>query len=365
MGLPETRIAFLKAATSGIQQGKGGILCVPLVNQAFTTGTSTIKHRITMSADIDALPTYNYKTNTDIKSVLKKAWLGGVKEILVLVFDKVKTKSAIMLELQNYEFNSCWLDLLILDTPASKADIISGGIDLNDKLNKMVFFVGQDVSANHESFLNIEPLLVKASNDSGPLTQDELLARFAGEFEGIPLTSSSTYRVLTDLVDCTLFQKTQLDASIDAGRITLKNDGDKIKIARGVTSLVTLGDKPSDFKKIKPTRIAYKVKKDINSTLENEYIGKVNNTYMDKLNLLAIISEYFKTLERNGLLDPGKNYIEINISKQKDFLASLGEKVSDMKDQEIKEANTRDKVFFKGKFKPIDSMEDFDIEFSM
>lgn len=366
MGRPNINIAFQKAATSGIQQGTNGIICVPFVNQLFTTSQATIKHRITLNSDIDNLPeTYTYKEGVSIKKILKQIWLGGVKEIVVLAFDKVKEKSAIMTELQNHNFDFLYADCLIIDTPNCVTDIIAGTKDLNDVLNKMIFTIGQGIPGDHESILNIDSKLVNATNLTGALTKEELSARISGEIAGLSLNLAPTYRVLSDISDCTNFSGTEIDSAIDDGKITLMNDGSKVKIARGVTSLTTLGTKPTGFKKIKVTRIYYKVKKDIFQTIIDYYVGKFDNGYEDKLNLISVIQGYFETLETNKLLDKGKNSIEINISAQRAYLISQGEDVSEMTEQEIKEANTAEKVFLSGKCKALDSMEDFDIIFNI
>ena len=162
MGRPNINIAFQKAATTGIQQGTTGIICVPFVNQLFTTSQATIKHRITLYSDIDNLPeTYTYKEGVSIKKLLKQIWLGGVKEIVLLVFDKVKSKSSIMTEMQNYNFDFLYADCLLVDTPTAVTDIIAGTKDLNDVLNKMIFTIGQGIPGDHESILNIDSKVKK------------------------------------------------------------------------------------------------------------------------------------------------------------------------------------------------------------
>ena len=57
-------------------------------------------------------------------------------------------------------------------------------------------------------------------------------------------------------------------------------------------------------------------------------------------------------------MDPGKNRCQINIEAQKMYLRSIGEDVDAMTEQEIKEANTRDKVFLVSTVRPLDAIED-------
>ena len=65
-------------------------------------------------------------------------------------------------------------------------------------------------------------------------------------------------------------------------------------------------------------------------------------------------------LER--LLDgslPEYNQVGIDIERQRIFLKGLGEPVDEMDEQQIKMANTKDKVFIATNLKFVDAMEDF------
>lgn len=53
--------------------------------------------------------------------------------------------------------------------------------------------------------------------------------------------------------------------------------------------------------------------------------------------------------------------IEINVTKQKQYLESIGVDTSDMDEQAIKEANTGSHVFLKGTISILDAIEDIDI----
>lgn len=158
------------------------------------------------------------------------------------------------------------------------------------------------------------------------------------------------------------------DADIDNGELILVNDGEKIKIGRGVNSLTTTtATKGEEFKKIKIVDSVDLMRDDIRDTFETHYVGKVNNTYDNKILFLAAVNAYFRELERDDILDPAyRNIAEINIDAQRNYLASKeyttsdGRGVEDMTEQEIKEANTGSKVFAKAKVKFIDTMEDLE-----
>ncbi|NNV04744.1 phage tail sheath C-terminal domain-containing protein, partial [Brevibacillus sp. MCWH] len=149
----------------------------------------------------------------------------------------------------------------------------------------------------------------------------------------------------------------------DNGEFVIYHDGEKVKVGRGVTSLVTTTqDKGDDFKKIKIVDILDLMYMDIRKTIEDKYIGKYANSYENKVLLIQAINAYYEQLEIDGLLDTGKNSAEIDLDAQRVYLRSIGVDVDSMKDQQIKEANTRDKVFLLSRVRPLDAIEDIDMK---
>ncbi len=69
-------------------------------------------------------------------------------------------------------------------------------------------------------------------------TTAEYTARIAGILAGLPFTRSATYFVLPEVSSIT--ESTTPDDDIDAGKLILINDGEKIKIGRAVTPLLQL-----------------------------------------------------------------------------------------------------------------------------
>jgi len=102
---------------------------------------------------------------------------------------------------------------------------------------------------------------------------------------------------------------------------------------------------------------------DIKKTAEDNFIGKYANNYDNKILLMSSIQSYLEALEIDNLLDLGKNKVSIDIETQKNYLKTIGIDVDNMNEQEIKEANTKDKVFLKGLIKITDAMEDINLNF--
>ena len=156
------------------------------------------------------------------------------------------------------------------------------------------------------------------------------------------------------------------DADIDNGQLILINDGTKIKIARGVNSLTTTSDaKSDDFKKIKIIEAVDMIRDDIRTTFEDDFVGKVENSYDNKIVFLAAVNKYFRDLASQGVLyDQFDNKAEIDIEGNREWL-SLHKDVSTWDDEKIKTANTGTNVFVKANIQVQDAIEDLNFNVYM
>lgn len=80
--------------------------------------------------------------------------------------------------------------------------------------------------------------------------------------------------------------------------------------------------------------------------------------------MISAIGEYFAGLERDGILDQGSE-VGIDTAAQESYLSSTEVDTSSMNEQEIKTANTGDKVFLKASIKILDAIEDIDLEIAI
>ena len=130
---------------------------------------------------------------------------------------------------------------------------------------------------------------------------------------------SCTYAPLSELVEVEQYTKEEMDAKVAKGEFFLFNDGEKIKVARGVNSFVTtIQDKGEDFQKIKMVDIMDMIHDDIEKTGHDSYIGKYANSYDNRCLLIAAINGYFRELER------GQNLASVDIEATKIWLESNG-----------------------------------------
>ena len=176
------------------------------------------------------------------------------------------------------------------------------------------------------------------------------------------MTISATYQTLPEVQDVTRMTKEEADEAIDDGKLVLVYDGKKVKIGRAVNSLTTTtADKGEAFKKIKIVETVDMIKNDIRGTVEDSYIGKFSNSYDNKCLLISAIRGYFEQLELEGILDPGRSNVGIDVSAQRNYLISTGVDISEMSEQQIKEANTGSTIFLAASIKILDAIEDINL----
>jgi len=345
MGLPSVNIIFQSKAIAAMKRGAVGILAIVLKDAVL----KLTDYRLQDVADIpDTLSATN-------QAYLEQAFMGTPKEIRAIV---------IPTEAENYNDALNYLETIkfnIMSIPgidaADVTNIATWAKGMRDTKEKKIMAVLPKNAADHEAVVNFatDDIIVGETT----YTASQYSARIAGLIAGLPLTVAPTYRRMNEVDDVPHLIKADADQAVDDGKLILYHDGVKVKIARGVTSLTTTTEtKGEAWKKIKVVRILDMMYHDIKETIEDAYVGSIQNSYENKLLLCAAINAYYEVLEQERVLDPGKNRCEIDLVAQKTYLKSIGEPVDDMREQEIKEANTRDKVFLTSTVRPLDAMED-------
>lgn len=350
MGLPNIEIVFKTVANNAIERGDRGYVALILKDAAASTLSSPI--RMNSASDIPVA------LSDENKGHIERAFLGyqnPPKQVIAYVIttdakDYVKVQS----DLETAKWDYVAVPQISADETASFAQWIK---DCRDTKGLKVKAVLPHCTGNHEGIINFDTDDIKVGDST--FTAAQYCSRIAGLIAGTPLSMSATYAVLQEVDDVPHHTKAEFDSLIDGGKLVLMNDGEKVKVARAVNSLVsTTENKGDDFKKIKIVDIMDLIYSDIRKTTEDNYIGKVANDYNNKCLLITAINSYLQELEKELILDERKNSVEIDIEAQKQYLASKGEDVDSLKDQDIKEANTGSSVFLTGNIKILDAMED-------
>lgn len=351
MGLPEINIAFQTLAVTAIARSARGIVALILKDSTKVTFDTKI---YTDVSQID--PTDWTATNLDY---IQKTFLGIPTKVIVEREDTDAVDySAALTRLTNKKWNYLAVPGILTADVATISTWIKSRRDNDKKTFKAVL---PDSVSDHEGIINFTAKDIAVGAKT--YTTAEYCCRIAGILAGLPFTRSSTFYVLSEVDSIT--ETATPDADIDAGQLILINDGENIKIGRGVNSLTTTTvTKGAKFQKIKIMEAIDLMRDDIRDTFNSEYVGKVNNFYDNKVLFITAINAYFKVLQGEEVLDPNFAALaELDVNAQTIYLQSIGTDTSTLSEAQIKEYNTGSRVFVKASGSPLDAMEDLD--FSM
>jgi hypothetical protein len=343
MGLPQVLIEFKAKADTAIKRSENGIVAVILKDNTNTTFDTKV---YTKEADI--IQSHWTAANRDY---LSKIFLGNPARVIVERTGTADAYTDVLARLKNKVWN--YLTVPGIST-LTEVETISSWIKTQRAEKKTYKAVLSNCAANHEGIVNFTTSGIKAGTKT--YTAAEYCCRIAGALAGLPLTRSSTYYVLPEVESIT--ESTTPDADIDAGKLILINDGLKIKIARGVNSLVTLSNnKTADMKKIKIIEGMDIIRDDIRTTFEEQYIGE-NNSYDNKVLFISAVNQYFKLLVMQGVLyDKYDNRAEIDVEEQTMWLMQKFD-ISEWDEEQVKTADTSTFIFVLANIRLQDSIED-------
>lgn len=254
-----------------------------------------------------------------------------------------------------------WLCCPTIKTDEQEQAVVTWVKDQRTAKNK-VKAVLPDQDADSEGIVNYAT--ASATVGEKKYTADKFCTRIAGLIAGTPATEATTFSVLPEVSECTIMDRSAMDAAIEAGKFVLYYDGEKVKVARGVNSLTTTTpDKADPWKKIKVVEVMDMISDDLKILVEDYYIGKFVNIYDNKCLLLIAIKSYMEELFRGGLLDSYE--VDLDVEAIRDYLVEhkemKREDVEAMKDEEVKKQYTDEKVFMKASVTIADVMEDINL----
>lgn len=370
MGLPEITIDFHKKARNLIKRSSRGIVCIILLDQTKEQPVTPVKgYTDIIEAD------WSEKSRQYLKLVFRGEPGGVVAVRAVEVAETTETgetaeaekKVDIKATLERIRFLS--FDYLCMPAfQASYQENIKTFLEMIRKEGKKGKAVLPNFAADSSAVINVTASGISMKwddeEDIRELTTAEFCCRIAGICAGIPLTQSTTFFVLDEVLD--VAQEEDPDGKIDAGELIVVYDGEKFKIGRGVTSLQNPSElEPEDFKKIKVREGADIIRNDIYTTFNDDYVGKLNNTYDNKQAFIGAVNSYFASLAGTVLDGNEENYVDIDVEKNRQYLKEDGRDVDEMTEQQVREANTGSRLFLAGKVCLLDAMEDLDMTLEM
>jgi hypothetical protein len=368
MGAPSINISFIEKAISAITRGERGIvmllvkdtLVAPAVNPATVIFVSDIPS------------TFSNVTKEQIKLALI-GYVNAPKKVLVYAMGIANNTDAAAITagydaalsaIETIKFD--YLAIPTVRTDSKAQDIATWVKTMRNTKKKKVKAVLPNMAADSEGVINYTIAKnVKTDSTTGAdgtitkvdtiYTAEQYCGRIAGLIAGTPLTISCTNAPLNELSDCTRLN--DIDTPVDKGEFILFWDGEKVKVVRGVNSLVTTVEGKGDsFTKIKIVEAMDMINDDITKTAQDSYLGKYANSYNNKCVLMTAISGYFMQLLKDGIISSYS--VDIDIEAQTIYLQSKGIDTSEMTEDEIRVADTGSKVFLTGNVKILDAIED-------
>ena len=350
IGLPSVIVEFKQKASTAIQRGNTGIVALVL-------------------RDSNAQGLHNIKGAYDIPSNLSEAnkkyinltLLGNVtapsKVVAYVVGEETQLSDALNY-LETVDFNY----LVVPAIKENERTVVKTFIEKMRNDIKVRVKAVMKLDADYEGIVNSTNT---ATMVEGEINVDEFCCVMAGLIAGTPLSQSVTYAVPKNVLDIPSKTKAEAETKVKNGELILVKEMGKVRVARGVNSLKTTTTEKGDlFQKIKLVDTMDLIHNDIRKTCIDTYIGKVANNYDNKCILITAISSYFEELAKEQLIE--KDFtVDIDIDKQVKYLKSIGVDTSEMDEQQIKEANTKDKVFLLANIKLVDAMEEISLEINL
>lgn len=354
MGLPEISVYFKEKGIAAIESAKRGIILL-LLNDASVQAVT--KYTVFDNDDIPET------LSEDNKKQIELALIGYQTtpyKIVVLAFPKTGRTADINAKLKAAEalkFTYLVYPEATTEESTTIATWIKAQRTQKDNKVKAVLF---KTAADNEGIINVtnEYFEVKTKKYTG----QQYLSRIAGLICGTPATIACTFAPLPEVTGVEFVDRETLDSRIDNGEFVVFDDGEKIKVARGVNSFVTtVQDKGKSFKKIKLVELMDMVHDDIKKTAEDNYLGKYANSYDNRCLLITAINGYFLELEAASLAEKGKNNCSIDVEATKIYLMKNGRKTKEelkqMKEIDIKYENIGDNVFLTAEMSLLDAIE--------
>ena len=355
MGLPNINITFKTLANTAISRSKKGVVALILRDDGAPAGGSALTSAEQIPAGLSAAN----------KAYVEQAFLGYTetprKVLLYVLATEAEDLSGALawLATQRFDYLAGPPEITAEEAQAVKTWLLARRAE--GATPKAVL---PDLAADCEAIVNFttDGITVGETSYDAP----EYCARIAGLLAGTPMTLSATYAPLPEVEDITRLTKEEMDTAIDAGKLILYHDGEKVKIARAVNSLVTLsGAKGASFQKIKIVEAVDLIQADLRQACQDSYIGKLANSYDNKCLLITAVRDYLRQLEKEGILEAGSSQVGIDLAAQEAYLVTKGIDVSVLTEQEIKEANTDDKVFLAATIRILDAIEDINLEITL
>ncbi len=365
--MPTLTVLFQQRAQTAIARSQKGVAAL-IVRDALTAGQAWA---LTSTGQIPE------KLGKENQEAIRRVFKGGVnppRKVLVYCLGAEDTLEAEESDPQAEEARPGsgaaalrWLGTQRFDYLAGPADLgeaeaaaIQEWIIRKREDDHVIFkAVLPHTAANNEGIVNFTASGIQAGGDV--FDAAAYCGRVAGLIAGTPMKQSVTYAALPEVEDIRRLSSLEEDEAVGRGELILTHDGEKVKFGRGVNSLTTTTGRSEVWRKIKIVELLDLLQWDLRLAIQDNYIGKFQNSYDNKLLLITAVKLYLQALAKDQLIE--EDFVcDIDVEAQDAYLQSVGVATAEMTEQQIREANTGTYVFLAVDIKPIDAIEDVRIK---
>ena len=346
MKLPSINIIFKAAAEETVQRLRKGVAAV-IVKDAKNNGGYVLTSERQLPAEL----------GEDNKDYVRQAFLGyesRPRKVLLYVLPAEAASFEAALEwLGNQSFDYlAGPPTMTQDEAKEIADWVKDARENRASIAKAVL---PDYAGDHEAIVNFAAAGIRVGEKT--YTAAGYCARIAGLLVGTPMTMSCTYAPLPEVTDVARLTPAEADTAVEAGKLILIHDGEKVKIGLGVNSLQTLREGQNGMlKKIKIVEVRDLIQANLRRACQDSWIGRHSASYDDKCLLIAAVRDFLVSLENEGILREGST-VGMDVEAIRAYLEEKGVDVSGMDEQALKEADTDSSVFLTASIGILDAIE--------
>lgn len=363
IGLPKFSLIFKGLGKSAVERGSKGVAVLIIkdsTDKTFTFAEYTSTDDLT-STEIAKYAGENLQYINDVLE-------GNPLKLIVARMDKDGVLVDLLALIKGKTARNCWIAMA--DSTQAETDALVNFVKSENKNNKKRYkaFVYKATSSDDQHIINFTTNKITFADTSrGTQIGIKAVPYFLGYLAGLPLSMSSIAKALTKFTS--VEEPVNLETAINNGEFVLMNDEGKVRVARGVTSLVTTGEGiTDDFKYILITEVMDLIFCDIYTTWGNYYKGKWKNNGDNQALLIGAINDYFDTLELENLLDENfENIASVDIKAQRiaNYTKYGQDVVSKWTDNYAKEMTVGTNVYLKANVRILNAMEDISFIITM
>lgn len=358
--MPQLDIIFKGLGVSAVARGARGVAVLILIDDTEDGGKFA---RYKSIADFGSDEQKKY--TKDNVAVIKDALEGTPLELYVFRMATEGNLSDVLKFVGGKVPRNCWIGINSTTTQHHD-DLVSwvkSEVKNNKKRYKALVYKGTTTDDMH--IVNFTNSKITFADSRGETTGDKAIPYLLGFLAGLPLNMSAIAKPLTKFTDVAEVEELgeELDKPISNGEFVLFNDEGIVKVARGVNSLVTLGqDVTLEMTHVNVVEKMDLIYTDIFTAWNDNFKGKYPNILSNQMLLISAINGYFKTIARDFLLDPefdNRALIDIEAQRIANYTKYGEDEANSWDDNKVMKMTYSTNVYLKANIKIAGIMEDF------